>query len=66
MVSNQTAIDGSAVSCWYFYPQMAPSDRLMFQVFYQIEGNQIADARKHYGSNSSDMSANWTYSFVPI
>jgi len=65
-ISNQPAINGSAVSCWFFYPDRGTPDGLMFQVFYQVEGNQIAEARKHWGPGNLTLSANWTYGVVPI
>lgn len=65
-ISNQSAINGSAVSCWYFIPEPGVPDGLMLQVFYQVEGNQIGEARKYWGPGNLTMSANWTYGVVPI
>ena len=64
-ISNQSAINGSAVSCWYFYPTPHTSDSLMFQVFYQVEGNQIEEARKKWGPGNATLSADWIYDIVP-
>ena len=63
-ISNQSAINGSAVSCCYFYPTPHTSDSLMFQVFYQVEGNQIEEARKNWEPGNATMSANWTYDML--
>ena len=64
-ISNQSAINGSAVSCWFFDPPPNTTDSLMFQVFYQVEGNQIEEARKYYGPDSANLSEDWTYDIVP-
>ena len=65
-ISNQSAINGSAVSCWFFDPTPNTSDSLMFQVFYQVEGNQIEEARRNYGpGNNTTLSVAWTYDVVP-
>lgn len=64
-ISNQSAINGSAVSCWYFDPTPDTSNSLMFQVFYQVEGNQIEEARKFYGPGETALSTDWTYDTVP-
>ena len=64
-ISSQPAINGSAVSCWFFDPRPNTSDSLMFQVFYQVEGNQIEEARKNYGPSNITLSEDWTYDIVP-
>ena len=64
-ISNQPAITGSAVSCWYFYPKPDTSDSLMFQVFYQVQGDNIEEARKSWGPGNATLSADWTYGIVP-
>jgi hypothetical protein len=64
-ISNQPAISGSAVSCWYFYNRHNEPEGLMFQVFYQVEGNRIDEARKHWGPGNTTLSVDWTYAVVP-
>ena len=64
-ISNQSAISGSAVSCWYFYPKPDAAANLMFQVFYQVHGDHIEEARKCWGPDNATSSADWTYGIVP-
>ena len=64
-ISNQSAITGSAVSCWFFYPKPDTAANLMFQVFYQVQGDHIEEARKSWGPGNATLSADWTYDIVP-
>lgn len=37
----------------------------MFQVFYQVQGDHIEEARKSWGPGNATLSADWTYGIVP-
>ena len=51
-ISDQTAIDGSAVSCWFFFPIAGVEPNIMFQVFYQTDENSIEAAVRSWGPDN--------------
>ncbi|KAI4282459.1 MAG: hypothetical protein L6R38_002925 [Xanthoria sp. 2 TBL-2021] len=64
-ISDGIAIDGSGLSCWYFFPNFNPLNT-RFHVFYQVEGNGIVEARRYWNENKKTVSGEWTYQTVPI
>lgn len=62
-ISDNDAINGSGLSCWYFFPSKANT---RFHVFYQVEGNQIREARRYGGADNATVPGHWTYQTVPI
>lgn len=65
-ISSQPAIEGSGVSCWYFFPGLSLNPDIMFQIFYQVEGNGIEEAKRNWGPDNSTVPGIWSYDSVPI
>ncbi|KAL8695770.1 MAG: hypothetical protein Q9224_003174 [Gallowayella concinna] len=64
-ISNSSAIDGSGLSCWYFFPK-GNSKNTRFHVFYQEEGSEIIEAVRHWTSDNETVPGVWSYQTVPI
>lgn len=61
-ISKESAIEGSALTCWHF-----PRGRdTRFLVFYQVEGNGIMEARRWWQEDFGAVAGNWSYEAVPI
>ncbi|KAI4199089.1 MAG: hypothetical protein LQ350_004844 [Teloschistes chrysophthalmus] len=65
-ISEQPAMDGSAVSCWYFFPAKDAKRNVMSQVFYQTTANKITEAVRLWGPDNSTVPGTWIYNDVPI
>ncbi|KAL8636413.1 MAG: hypothetical protein Q9228_006187 [Teloschistes exilis] len=65
-ISEQPAMDGSAISCWYFFPAKNAKRNVMFQVFYQTTGKRITEAVRLWGPDNSTVPGTWIYNDVPI
>ena len=65
-ISNQSAITGSAVSCWYFYSSKKSNPNIKFQVFYQTDGSKIEEAITTWGSDNATVGGTWSYNSLPI
>ena len=65
-ISDQAAIDGSAVSCWFFFPTAGVKSNIMFQVFYQTDENSIEEAVRTWGPDNHTVPGTWSYNSLPI
>lgn len=65
-ISEQPAMDGSAVSCWYFFPAKNAKRNVMSQVFYQTTAIKITEAVRLWGPGNSTVPGTWIYNDVPI
>ncbi|KAL8801369.1 MAG: hypothetical protein Q9200_006962 [Gallowayella weberi] len=64
-ISNSSVLDGSGLSCWYFFPD-GDSKNTRFQVFYQNEGSDIIEAVRSWASDNKTVPGVWSYQTVPI
>ncbi|KAL8691436.1 MAG: hypothetical protein Q9218_003338 [Villophora microphyllina] len=65
-ISDQPAIDKSAVSCWYSFSREEAKRNVQFQIFYQTDGRKITEAAKLWGPDNNTFPGTWTYNDVPI
>lgn len=65
-ISDQAAINGSAVSCWYYFPAEAPSRDMKFQIFYQTDESKIEQAVRMWGPDNHTVPGIWNYDSVPV
>ncbi|KAL8956152.1 MAG: hypothetical protein Q9193_006242 [Seirophora villosa] len=64
-IGNSNMLDGSALSCQFFSSEKPTFTR--FHVFYQVESNDIMEARNYWAPDEGegDMPENWSYKKVP-
>jgi len=65
-ISDQAAINRSAVSCWYYFPEKAPSRDVRFQIFYQTDESKIEQAVRMWGADNHTVPGIWNYDSVPV
>jgi len=65
-ISDQAAINGSAVSVWFFYSYAHANPNIMFQAFYQKDGSEIEEAIRTWGPDNKTVPGTWTYNSVPV
>ncbi|KAI4198524.1 MAG: hypothetical protein LQ348_002011 [Seirophora lacunosa] len=63
-IGNSNMLDGSALSCQFFLSEKPAFTR--FHVFYQVESNDIMEARNYWAPDEGDdRPENWSYQKVP-
>jgi len=65
-ISDQAAINGSAISCWYTFPEKEVARHVRFQVFYQTDGSKIEQAVRMWGPDNQTFPGIWNYDSVPV
>ncbi|PGH36189.1 hypothetical protein GX50_01045 [[Emmonsia] crescens] len=68
-ISDNDAMDSSALSCWYFFPSNGDGKQeqnTMFHVFYQSEGGEIREAKRYWGADNATVPGTWQHGNVPI
>lgn len=63
-ISDGSATNTSGLSCGCFCFPSKPNTG--FHVFYQVDANEIIEARKSWGADTASVQGDWTYQAVPI
>ncbi|PGH35371.1 hypothetical protein GX50_01835 [[Emmonsia] crescens] len=64
-ISDVPAIEGSALSCWYYFPHRHP-ENTMFHTFYQAKTGKLIEARRYWEADNMTVPGTWRYIELPI
>ncbi|PGH00631.1 hypothetical protein AJ79_08147 [Helicocarpus griseus UAMH5409] len=64
-ISEEPAMDGSALSCWYYFPS-EQKENTMFHTFYQVESGGIREAKRYWEADNATVPGMWRFNDVPF
>lgn len=65
-ITDQTAMEGSAMNCWYFFPSETADPNIMFQVFYQTKKGGIQEAIRTWAPDNATTPGIWKSDSLPL
>ena len=65
-ISDQAAINETAVSCRWFGSSPEADRDIYFQFFYQTDGSKIDEAVRLWGPDNKTNPGIWTYASIPV